>query len=267
MFRILILVFALASGGFAAWLALGSAEQSAAEPVAVTEPKEPAQEVLVASTDIGHGAVLEESQLRWQPWTGGEVPAVFISRSSRPQAPQTLKGSHVRGGFVAGEPVREDKLAQSGAGLLSGQLPSGKRAIAVRVTAESTAGGFVMPNDRVDLVHTKVRPGQSGDEGQVVSRTIVSNVRVLAVDQTASEDANGAPVVGKTATLEVDPEQIPVIAAAEASGSVSLALRAAADARGASAVVDEKTPAGVVRFFGGSRSTLLEVPSSRLGDS
>lgn len=266
MLRILILLFALASGGFAAWLVLGTAGQPAAAPAVAAEPeKAPAEEVLVASADIGNGVVLAEANLRWQPWTG-EVPPVFISRASRPQAPEALKGSVVRGGFVAGEPIREDKLAQPGTGFLSGQLPAGKRAVAVRVSAESTAGGFILPNDQVDVIHTIVQPGEAGGDGRVSSRTILSNVPVLAVDQTVSEGTNGTAVVGKTATLEVDPEQIPIITAAEASGSVSLALRAAVDKSDIS-IVEEKKRTAVVRVIAGGRSTPVEVPSFRSNDS
>jgi pilus assembly protein CpaB len=264
MFRILILLFALGSGGVAAWLALGSADQPAA--AAAVAEKAPVQEVLVANAELAHGATLEEANMRWQSWTG-DIPPVFISRISRPDAPKSLQGSLVRSGFVAGEPIREDKLAQAGAGFLSGLLPAGKRAIAVRVTAESTAGGFILPNDRVDVIHTIVRQNGSGGGTQVSSRAILSNVRVLAVDQTASESGDGTAVVGKTATLEVDPEQMGAITAAEASGSVSLALRAAADKNETPVVANERKPRGMVRVISGGRSTMVEVPTSHVGGS
>ncbi|WP_163266829.1 Flp pilus assembly protein CpaB [Chelativorans alearense] len=262
MFRILILLLALSSGGVAAWLAMGAAgEQTAAANSLAAPPSPPEEEVLVAASDLAHGITLKEADLHWQPWTAGDVPAVFVSRSARPDAPEVLKGSLVRGGFVAGEPIRDDRLAQPGAGFLSGQLPSGKRAIAVRVTAESTAGGFILPNDRVDLIHTAVKSGQSGEE-RVSSRTILSNIRVLAVDQTASEVSDGAPVVGKTATLEVDPQQIPVITAAEASGSISLALRAASDEAEPAKTITEKSRTRDIRIFVGNTFRTVEVPSS-----
>jgi len=261
MVRILILLFALGSGGIAAWLAMGTAEPTASQPAAAVEQEaDPAREVLVAGADLVHGSVLDESHLRWQPWTAGTVPAVFISRAAKPDAPQALKGSLVRGGFVAGEPIREDRLALPGAGFLSGQLPSGKRAIAVRVTAESAAGGFILPNDRVDLIHTSVISGQSGGE-QVSSRTILSNIRVLAVDQNASGESDGEAVVAKTATLEVEPDQIPVVTAAEASGTISLALRAASDEDEPAAAVQAGKHTKKVRIFGGATSRTVEVPS------
>lgn len=258
MIRIVILLLALASGGAASWLALGVGDEPAVEVAEVREA--PSQEVLVAAAEFKRGAAIDESHLRWQPWEG-EIPPVFISRSSRPDATTALKGSLALSDFVAGEPIREDKLAQRGTGYLSSLLPSGKRAIAVRVTAESTAGGFILPNDHVDVVHTAARPDASGDAGKVVSRAILSNIRVLAVDQTVSQAADGTSVIGKTATLEVDPEQIAAVAAAEASGTVSLALRAITDNHDASVVESEGTRRGVVRFFNGGRMSMVEVPS------
>lgn len=271
MLRILILLVALGSGGFAAWLAMNTIAQPAKEPSAVVtkivEEKAYTHEILVANDTLGHGVMLQRAHIRWQPWAGDNVPPVFISRSLRPDAAEVLEGSLVRSGFVAGEPIRQDRLAKPGSGFLAGMLPSGKRAIAVRVSAESTAGGFILPNDRVDVIHTSTGAGRAGGDGQISSRAILSNVRVLAVDQTASEGADGTAVVGRTATLEVDPEQVGIIAAAEASGSISLALRAATDQGEAAIVADEKRRHGVVRILGGGRSTTIDVPSSRLNGS
>ncbi|HXV28912.1 MAG TPA: Flp pilus assembly protein CpaB [Sinorhizobium sp.] len=258
MIRLAILLFALLSGGAASWLALGV---SGAPAVAKAEvPQAPAQEVLVAASELARGATLEEAHLRWQAWEG-DIPPVFISRSSRPDAIATLKGMLAQSGFVAGEPIREDKLAERGTGFLSSLLPSGKRAIAVRVTAESTAGGFILPNDHVDVIHTVARPGSSGKDGKVASRAILSNIRVLAVDQTVSEGADGTSVIGKTATLEADPQQIATIAAAEASGTVSLALRALADNHEQPLLETEGNRRGVVRLVSGGRTSTVEVPS------
>lgn len=258
MIRIVILLLALASGGAASWMALGASDEPSVEVAEVQEA--PTQEVLVASAELKRGAAIEESHLRWQPWEG-EIPPVFISRSSRADATTELKGSLALSDFVAGEPIRADKLAQRGTGYLSSLLPSGKRAIAVRVTAESTAGGFILPNDHVDVVHTAVRPDAAGDAGKVVSRAILSNIRVLAVDQTVSQAADGTSAIGKTVTLEVNPGQIAAVAAAEASGTVSLALRAISDNYEASAVEAEGARPGVVRFFNGGRMSMVEVPS------
>jgi pilus assembly protein CpaB len=258
--RLTILVAALASGGVAAWMALGSAAPvTTANIPAMHQEAELSHEILVAVTDLAQGAPLTEEVMRWQPWPAEASPQAFISRTARPDAMQTLKDSVVRSGFVAGEPIREDKLAQPGSGLLSMLLPSGKRAVAVRVTAESTAGGFILPDDRVDVIHTLVRQDPSGGPAQVASRPILSNVRVLAVDQTATENADGAPVVGKTATLEIDPQHVGTIAAAEASGTVSLALRPAADNDEKPAVVQQRNTTRTVRVTSGGTTTQVEV--------
>lgn len=265
MIRIVILLLALTSGGVAAWLASTASEEAVDKTVTATTPRA-SREVLVAASDLPRGAVVEEQHLRWQRWEG-EVPPAFINRTDLPAAIDAFKGWHTLGDFVAGEPIRRDKLSERGAGFLSSMLPEGKRAIAVRVTAESTAGGFILPNDRVDLVHTVVSSGSSGEAGKVTSRTILTNVRVLAIDQVASNGAEGAAVVGKTATLEVEPEQMAVVTAAEASGTVSLALRATTDTREASAVVKEQGQQGIVRIVSGGRTTIVQVPSFRASGS
>ncbi|WP_324764809.1 Flp pilus assembly protein CpaB (plasmid) [Sinorhizobium meliloti] len=257
MIRLAILLLALAAGGAASWLALGAADQPTTATAQVQEA--PSQEVLVASAEFKRGTTLEETHVRWQPWEG-EIPPVFISRSSRPDAIASLKGSLALSDFVAREPIRQDKVAQPGAGFLSSMLPSGKRAIAVRVTAESTAGGFILPNDHVDVIHTVARSG-SGKDSDVLSRAILSNIRVLAVDQTVSEGADGTSVIGKTATLEGDPRQIATIAAAEASGTVSLALRPLVDNHEPPIVESEGPRRGVVRVISGGRMSMTEVPS------
>jgi pilus assembly protein CpaB len=110
-------------------------------------------------------------------------------------------------------------------------LPPGKRAVAVRVSAESAAGGFILPNDRVDVLHIV----EVGEQKERVSQAILRNVVVLAIDQVVddnSKDNKGnakAAVVGKTATLELDKFQTEILTAAQAKGTISLALRSAAD--------------------------------------
>ena len=222
MFRILVLVGALAAGGVAAWLSLGLKPGSApAATIAAPEPQIRTEEVLVAAADLEQGAALTEQELRWQQWPADAVGPGYISRSAKPEAVKEFTGSVVRQAILDGEPVLEKKLADN-AGYLASMLMEGKRAVAVRVSAESTAGGFVLPNDHVDVLHTG---GGSGGR----SHTILTNVRVLAIDQNAVDSGSENTAVGKTATLELDPAQAEVISGAQATGSLSLALRATAD--------------------------------------
>ena len=151
------------------------------------------------------------------------INPVYITRSVRPDALEKLSGSIVRNRMSLGEPIREANLASRHVGFLAAILPSGKRAVAVKISAENTAGGFILPNDRVDVLHTE------GEE----SRTILKNIPILAIDQIVDErskdDKGKATVIGKTATLELNPKQAEILVAAQVKGAVSLSLRSAAD--------------------------------------
>jgi pilus assembly protein CpaB len=239
MLRLALLIVALSAGGGAAWVAL--AMQSDPAIATITHPEPVVMpEVLVASSDLAQGQALSKENIRWQSWPESAVSSAYITRSARRDAVETLSGSIVRSRIIAGEPLREEKLAPLNAGFLSAFLPAGKRAMAIRISAESTAGGFILPNDRVDVLHTAADQGQSDGPKQHVSRTILKNISVLAIDQSVDERAKDekskgekntpkAVVVGKTATLELNLQQAEVLAAAEATGTLSLVLRSAAD--------------------------------------
>ena len=235
MFRVVFFIVALAAGGAAAWLALAMRAEPEIATVLQTAPPAPMQDVLVAAADLGQGQALTKENMRWQSWPESALNPAYISRSARPDALLTLAGSIVRSRMITGEPIRDEKLVPLNAGFLSAMLPSGKRAVAVRISAENTAGGFILPNDRVDVLQTVAQQAQSEVQKQHVSRTILRNVPVLAIDQSvdeSSKDEKGkakAVFVGKTATLELDPLQAEILTAAEATGTLSLALRSAAD--------------------------------------
>jgi pilus assembly protein CpaB len=180
----------------------------------------------------------------------------YIQKQTRPDAIEDLQGSVVRSQFVAGEPIREVKLARPESGFLSAILPSGMRAIAVRISAQNTAGGFILPGDRVDVVQTIAQQSGTDAPTENVSRTILTNIKVLAIDQVVDEQEGEANVVGKTATLELDPAQVELITAAEASGTLSLALRSIADTNEMVSSQEQKQ-SGTVRIFRGGRGQTL----------
>jgi pilus assembly protein CpaB len=222
LLRVILLIGALGAGGVAAWLVIAARP----EPVTkIVEAPPVTQDVLVAAGDLLQAQTLTKQNLRWQAWPQSALNPVYITRSSRPDAIDSLAGAIVRNHMAAGEPIQEGNLTPRHAGYLSTVLPSGKRAVAVRISAESTAGGFILPNDRVDVLHS--------DGRSPVSRTILSNVRVLAIDQvvddTNKNENSKANVIGKTATLELDPSQAEILTAAQAAGTLSLSLRSAAD--------------------------------------
>jgi|SRR5690625_3831496 len=221
--RIFIFLIAIAAAGGAAWLSSQNSAQSTVTSAAV-EPA-PMVDVLVASRDIAAGEMLGADQLRWERWPEANVHDQFITRAARPDAIQALAGTFVRTGFAEAEPIRESRLADANQNLLSNRITAGMRAAAVKVSAESAAGGFILPGDRVDVIQTV---NASGDLPRNTSRIIISNARVLAIDQNVAQTEDGT-VLGKTATLELSPAEAELIMAAEAMGQLSLALRAVSD--------------------------------------
>src|SRR6202044_2433954 len=122
-----------------------------------------------------------------------------------------------RSPFIAGEPIREPKLIKAdGSGFMAAILPSGMRAISTEISPETGAGGFILPNDRVDVIlsrHEK-NPDRTNPTDVINSEILLSNIRVLAIDQAPREKDGKNPVVGKTATLELKPAQAELLARA-----------------------------------------------------
>jgi pilus assembly protein CpaB len=247
--RIVVLTIALGAGGIAAYLVSGS-DRPPAEPVAQLQTVD----VLVAKSDIGVGQTLTENDMQWQTWPAATASNSFIRRNDRPDATSKLAGSIARSPFIAGEPIREPKLIKTeGSGFMAAILPAGMRAISTEISPETAAGGFVLPNDRVDVILTRrlknPDPKAAGDI--VVAEAILANIRVLAIDQAPKEKEGQNAVVGKTVTLELKPEQVPVLTQARQAGVLSLALRSIADANQVEIADDRRRQSGsinVVRY-------------------
>src|SRR5688500_11839306 len=146
MLRVIILVIAIGAGSLAGWLALSINSGAAVTTVEAPARQVPMTDVLVVSADLVQGQALSEETLRWQPWPQDAIYSEYITRTAQPGAAKTFAGSMVRSNFVTGEPVREEKLLRS-SNLLASMLAPGKRAVAIRISVESTAGGFILPND------------------------------------------------------------------------------------------------------------------------
>jgi pilus assembly protein CpaB len=227
--RIVVLTIALSAGGVAAYLARGSDNNSPpAEPVVQLQTVD----VLVAKTDIGLGQSVTAENLQWQTWPASTASNNFIRRSERPEATKEVAGSIARAPFLAGEPIREPKLVKAnGSGFMAAVLPTGMRAISTEISPETGAGGFILPNDRVDVILSKreKNPNQSSSTDIITSEIILANVRVLAIDQAPKEKDGQNAVVGKTVTLELKPEQAETLARARQAGTLALALRSIVD--------------------------------------
>ena len=257
--RIVVLTIALSAGGVAAYLARGSDEKPAeAQPVAQL----PTTEILVAKTDIGLGQSVKPEDLQWQTWPASTASNSFISKSGKADAIRDIAGSIARAPFIAGEPIREQKLVKAnGSGFMAAILPTGFRAISTEISPETGAGGFILPNDRVDVILSKreKNPDKSGTD-VVTSEVILTNIRVLAIDQAPKEKDGANALIGKTVTLELKPEQAETLARSRQTGTLALALRSITDVNMVEGVTDEEAPKrgssiNVVRYGIASQST------------
>ncbi|MET3911893.1 pilus assembly protein CpaB [Bradyrhizobium sp. S3.3.6] len=235
--RIVVLVIALGAGGVAAYLASGYDNKPA--PALPVAEKLPTVEVLVAKSDIQLGQAVKAEDLQWQTWPQSTASGAFIRRDSRPDAQTQIAGSIARVPLMQGEPIREQKLVKAdGSGFMAAILPSGMRAVSTEISAETGAGGFILPNDRVDIVLTRRLKNpdgantnsSTGGNDLILSEVILTNIRVLAIDQAPKEKDGQNAVLGKTVTLELRPDQVATLSASRQGGALTLALRSIADA-------------------------------------
>ncbi|MCW5690747.1 MAG: Flp pilus assembly protein CpaB [Pseudolabrys sp.] len=249
--RIVVLTVAVAAGGVAAMLA-GRSQKPPETPAPVAVA--PATvDVLVAKNNIGMGQALSAGDIEWQAWPMEAATGNFIRKSDRPAAIENLSGQIARYPFVSGEPIREAKLVNAkGSGFMAAILPPGMRAVSTTISPETSAGGFILPNDHVDVILTR-RDREAEKATGVESHTsevVLRNIRVLAIDQNVEEKNGQKVVVGKTATLELSPPQVETLALSQQRGTLSLALRSITDAEKNDGPVEGPRNVGVniVRF-------------------
>lgn len=243
--RIIVLCLAVAAAGGAFMLATGqdaSPPSPAAQPPSPPPPP-PTEDILVAAKDLPLGHKIIDNDLAWQPWPKDATPPGTIHKAGDPKAIEDEKGAIVRSPVFQGEPIRPEKFIKgNNNGFMSAILPTGRRAVAINIDSQgaTSAGSFILPNDRVDVVRTfrpepKVGAPATGGSENYQTDTLLSNVRVLAIGQNF-QDKDGQPVVvGSNATLELDPGQAETVILAQRTGQLSLVLRSIQDARQAPA--------------------------------
>lgn len=225
--RVVVLVVAVVAAGLAAILARGLLTGNQRSAVATPGPSVPMTQVLVASHAINLGTKVTSADLKWQAWPREALDASYITREAQPQAQSESDGRVARVALLPGEPVTASKIVEAdGAGFMAAALTPGKRAIAIKINEESGAGGFILPNDRVDVILTQERRSSSTGGRRFVGSTILRNVRVLAIGQTytGTGEEDAPSVIGKTATLELSPEEAEGLALAGSAGELSLSL-------------------------------------------
>src|SRR6185295_5496604 len=132
-----------------------------------------------------------------------------IDQKSQPEALEGMVGAVSRFDLVEGEPVTATKLVHpGGAGFMAAMLNPGMRAASIEIAPETAAGGFILPNDRVDVIVTREIEKTTGQGSNTISNVrsdlILANVRVLAIDGiygAPAEEGQGAVLVGTRATL------------------------------------------------------------------
>ena len=276
--------------------AMGSQGAPTAVASAEVVDTRPMAKVLVAARDLQPGQRLVDADLTWKEWPVDEVNPAFITDGSVPLPADEAKaaepaaakpagavatvsrvandiatsagkadyfGSVVREPILAGEPIVSRKIVRAGdSGYMAAYLEPGMRAMAIRVTVETAAGGFILPGDRVDVLLTKeTRLANVGGDtaDKFASSIVMQNVKVLAIDQSTRAGEDEQAVVGATATLEVRPSDAEALALAKSEGELSLVLRSYADTSGPSGRVSTPRSSSAVRIFRGGAPEVVVV--------
>ncbi|MGD9866442.1 MAG: Flp pilus assembly protein CpaB [Hyphomicrobiales bacterium] len=249
--RVVVLAIAIAAAGGAALVA--KRMTGAPAPTKVVVASGDTVDVLVAASEIRLGDSVKSSELKWQAWPKSAASAGYITRDATPNAMSRFSGAIARAPFLEGEPIKEQKLIKaSEGGVMAAILPAGMRAISTPIREETSAGGFILPNDRVDvIVSRKVRTARKEEH---VSETVLRNVRVLAIGQSIESKDGKKVATGKTATLELTPNQTETLALAQSMGDISLSLRSLADAR-----PNEGAPEQADNPLGSSRGASVKI--------
>lgn len=235
--RIIILVGALIAAGAAAFLV-----QRISAPTTVTNTVNQQQtvteiaevevsevHVLVARRDMKPGDTIKEEDLKWAAWPEENLVEGFLNEEMSPDAITDIAGSIAKTPIFDREPINTRKLVVKGEqGLMAALIEPGMRAISVEISTESASGGFILPNDRVDLILTYDVEIQMEDRSveRPVATPILNNVRVLAIDQVfRTGEEGGASYVGNVATMEVTPKEAELVSLSQRLGTLSLSLR------------------------------------------
>ena len=214
---VIILVIAIVMGGIAAFLARNWLI-SRAQPVATTTT------IIAAATQLPFGTPLTEDSVVEIPWAATAVPeGSFTSKQALFKDGRRITLAAIQ----QHEPILNSKLTGPGQrASLSTLLDSDKRAITIRVDDVRGVAGFILPNDRVDVVLIR---NSSDSSGHRQSDLLLQDIKVIAIDQIAAEQKDRA-IVAKAVTLEVTPFQAQKISLATNVGNLSLILRKAGDA-------------------------------------
>lgn len=233
--RVTILAFgviACATTAFVAYLQTLNSPTTVIQEVRVVDQTE----VLIVTKKLNPGDKMENA-LEWASRSTAAMGPNAILREAEPEAIAGFAQLPVRHHLMSGHILQSDDFVSADQRALSLQLKPNMRAVAVTVQVDTTAGGFILPNDKVDVIIGRMRsdPNKGGTNynglPNVITETILRGVRVLAIDQVANSNDSEEPVIiGKTATLELTSKQAEVmVAAQQVAQTIALALRSSVD--------------------------------------
>lgn len=230
---IIVVVAALAAGGTAMLAKSWLDRQEARRAKAADEPA--TVEILVINRDVPSGTALAGDDLRYESWPKAAISPRLVTRKPGEDAKAAFVGMIARRPLAEGEPVSAaTTFRPETSGVMAGLLAPGMRAISIAITNPTAVSGFVTPGDRVDVVlASDIKKSEEGINAEAGSglllrygaETVLSDLRVLAIDQQIARGRDGAPIQGKTATLEVTPKQAEILTVAGMMGTLQLSLR------------------------------------------
>ncbi len=228
----------IVAGGIFLWARTLSNKPEPA-PVVAAAPAIELVKVLVAKRDLALGDRVDAAAFAWQDWPKAGLGPAFITQVANPKAVEEYTGAIVRQPMATGEPVIATKVVVAGKGtsVMAALVSPGMRAISVAITTDAGVAGFILPDNRVDVLLTRsiAVQGAGQNTSRTVSSVILQNVRVLAIDQKVTQLKDQNAITGAVATLELSPTDAEKLETADSLGDISLTLRGYTDAVGPSA--------------------------------
>lgn len=247
-------------------------------------------QILVANKQMFTGEKLTPENVHWEPWAKGGIYKGTYRREDYPDdaSPPDIYNTPLRRTVEAGEPITQQALIpdiKGGNNFLAATISPGMRAVGLSVSAVTSAGGFVAPGDHVDIIlsYGAALPDQMQEAGRAMfgryaSQTVLSNLKVLAVDQ-SFKDENREAKIARVVTLEVTREEAEVLALISQMGEISLSLRRIGEKDTPESLktplttearvseifgrVGQGGPSGTIRFYSGNNIQNLPVRQER----
>ncbi|NDW52630.1 Flp pilus assembly protein CpaB [Aliiroseovarius sp. PrR006] len=227
----LVLVVGIGLAGFAVYMArdfIGGYQAQLDAERAARVAVIPTVEVFVVNRTLRYGQQITAKDLRVVKWPENAIPEGTFRKIEDIFPEGERKFRTVIRAMEKGEALMTVKVSRPGADAgVSSRLTQGMRAFAIRVDVSSGVSGFLRPGDRVDVYWSGTGVNSVG-ESEAITKLILANVDLIAVDQIADNDRT-APTIARTITVEVTPRQVAALAQAQASGRLSLALVGAQD--------------------------------------